>query len=215
MNHDDISEVLAVDRDSYALPWPASAYRRELSSNQHAHYIVLRRIDENEEPMPEPESQARGWKHLMPWLRGSDGTMHKRVGHVVGYAGMWLVGEEAHITTVAVTPQARGKGFGELLLASLVEMADELQARWVTLEVRVSNFTAQQLYRKYGFREAGLRKRYYSDNNEDALIMTTDDVSIDPYRSGFAGLKDALAERLHSEGSIVELATALSASRLE
>jgi ribosomal-protein-alanine N-acetyltransferase len=213
MTHEDIAEVLAVDRDSYALPWPASAYRRELSSNQHAHYIVLRRVEEAEAPQDGQPSAARNWKHLMPWLRATDSPSPRRLGHVIGYAGMWLVGEEAHVTTVAVAREARGKGFGELLLASLIEIADELQARWVTLEVRVSNFTAQQLYRKYGFREAGLRKRYYSDNNEDALIMTTDDVSLEPYRTDFAKLQDALAARLRGQNSIVALAPVLSASR--
>jgi ribosomal-protein-alanine N-acetyltransferase len=213
MTHDDIAEVLAVDRESYALPWPASAYRRELSSNQHAHYIVLKRVDGAGVPVNEQQPATRHWKQLMPWLRTSDSPHSKRVGHVIGYAGMWLVGEEAHVTTVAVAPEARGKGFGELLLASLIEIADELQARWVTLEVRVSNFTAQQLYRKYGFREAGLRKRYYSDNNEDALIMTTDDVSLEPYRSDFAKLRDTLVARLRGQDSIEARAPVLSTSR--
>ncbi|HKG56063.1 MAG TPA: ribosomal protein S18-alanine N-acetyltransferase [Candidatus Limnocylindrales bacterium] len=93
---------------------------------------------------------------------------------VVGYAGMWLMLDEAHITTFAVHPGWRRRRIGERLLLTLLDVAVSRRAREATLEVRLSNLAARRLYEKYGFRPVGLRPRYYSDDNEDALIMTTD-----------------------------------------
>ncbi len=92
---------------------------------------------------------------------------------IVGYAGMWIIMDEAHITTIAVDPPRRGQHIGERLLVSLIEAALQRRARWMTLEVRKSNAAAQALYKKYGFREIGVRKGYYSDNREDAIVMWT------------------------------------------
>jgi ribosomal-protein-alanine N-acetyltransferase len=95
---------------------------------------------------------------------------------VVAYAGMWLMVDEAHITTFAVDPRWRRRRIGERLLMTLLDMARDRRAREATLEVRLSNLAARRLYEKYGFRPVGLRPRYYSDDNEDALIMTTTDL---------------------------------------
>ena len=95
---------------------------------------------------------------------------------VVGYTGMWVILDEAHVTTIAVDPSYRRRQIGERLLVALIEEAMRRGARWVTLEVRPSNTGAQAMYRKYGFKELGTRKRYYSDNNEDAIIMWTGNV---------------------------------------
>lgn len=92
---------------------------------------------------------------------------------LVGYCGMWVILDEAHITTIAVDPKYRGMHVGARLLHTLIQAAVERGARWMTLEVRASNLTAQKLYKKYGFREIGARKGYYSDNREDAIIMWT------------------------------------------
>jgi ribosomal-protein-alanine N-acetyltransferase len=95
-------------------------------------------------------------------------------GAVVAYAGMWLMVDEAHVTTFAVHPGWRRRRIGERLLLALLDLAAERRAREATLEVRLSNLAARRLYEKYGFRPVGVRPRYYSDDNEDALIMTTD-----------------------------------------
>ncbi|WP_430342639.1 ribosomal protein S18-alanine N-acetyltransferase [Rossellomorea marisflavi] len=92
-------------------------------------------------------------------------------GQIAGYCGVWIVVDEAHITNVAVLPSHRGKGYGELLMRKIMEMAIESGARVMTLEARVSNVSAQSLYRKLGFQDGGIRKRYYSDNQEDAIVM--------------------------------------------
>ena len=101
-------------------------------------------------------------------------------GEVVAYAGMWMMVDEAHVTTFAVDPRWRRQRIGERLLLTLLDLARSRRAREATLEVRLSNLAARRLYEKYGFRPVGLRPRYYSDNNEDALIMTTE--SLDSVR---------------------------------
>jgi ribosomal-protein-alanine N-acetyltransferase len=94
-------------------------------------------------------------------------------GKVVGYAGMWLIVGEAHVTNVAVHPDFRKKGIGELLMRSLMTLAKESGAKMMTLEVRKSNYIAQNLYTKLGFEPIGIRRGYYTDNREDAVIMWT------------------------------------------
>ena len=93
---------------------------------------------------------------------------------IVAYGGMWLMVDEAHITTFAVHPAWRRQRIGERLLLAFLDLARDRHAREATLEVRLSNLAARRLYEKYGFRPVGIRPRYYSDNDEDALIMTTE-----------------------------------------
>lgn len=95
-------------------------------------------------------------------------------GDIAGYAGMWIIMEEAHITNIAVRMPYRGKKLGEQLLRELSHTASFLGAKRMTLEVRVTNYVAQGLYTKLGFSSVGVRKGYYTDNNEDALIMWAD-----------------------------------------
>ena len=95
----------------------------------------------------------------------------RRSGETVGYAGMWLVIDEAHVTNVAIRKDLRGQGLGEKLMRALIQLAADSGMIWMTLEVRRSNAAAQGLYRKLGFGDVGWRKRYYEDNGEDALLM--------------------------------------------
>ncbi|MBO7747402.1 ribosomal protein S18-alanine N-acetyltransferase [Paenibacillus sp. MWE-103] len=92
-------------------------------------------------------------------------------GAAIGYAGMWTIMDEAHVTNVAVREAYRGQGLGELLMTELMRTAVLFGARRMTLEVRVSNSVARRLYAKLGFEPSGIRPGYYSDNMEDALIM--------------------------------------------
>jgi [ribosomal protein S18]-alanine N-acetyltransferase len=90
---------------------------------------------------------------------------------IIGYCGVWIIVDEAHITNIAVLPDYRGRKLGDALLAKVIDVAKEKGAKSMTLEVRVSNVVAQNLYRKFGFKNGGIRKGYYTDNQEDALVM--------------------------------------------
>jgi ribosomal-protein-alanine N-acetyltransferase len=111
---------------------------------------------------------------------------------VVAYGGVWLMVDEAHVTTFAVHPRYRRRGIGERLLLSLLDLSIARRAREATLEVRLSNLAARRLYEKYGFRPVGIRPRYYSDNQEDALIMTTEPLASPLMVERLARLRAAL-----------------------
>jgi [ribosomal protein S18]-alanine N-acetyltransferase len=113
-------------------------------------------------------------------------------GDVVAYAGMWMMVDEAHITTFAVHPRWRRQRIGERLLLTLLDLARGRRAREATLEVRLSNLPARRLYEKYGFRPVGLRPRYYSDDNEDALIMTTEALDTSRMQARIERLREEL-----------------------
>jgi ribosomal-protein-alanine N-acetyltransferase len=120
-------------------------------------------------------------------------------GPVLGYAGFWALVDEAHLANIAVAPEWRGRGLGELLLVTVIDRAVELGLAVVTLEVRVSNLRAQKLYRKYGFEVVGERRHYYSDNGENAYIMTTGIITSAAYQRRLAELKEALHAKLRAQ----------------
>ncbi|MBM4466149.1 MAG: ribosomal-protein-alanine N-acetyltransferase [Chloroflexi bacterium] len=179
----DIKEVMEIEQVSFLSPWSARAYRHELLENDLSHYFVVRQR-QVERPGPGPLTRVR--RSL---------GVGKRLP-ILGYGGFWLMAGEAHISTIAVQPTWRRKGIGELLLAAMLDRAIELEAEMATLEVRASNVVAQNLYHKYGFQQAGSRRRYYRDNDEDALIMSTERLTSATFQSRFQALKRALRERL-------------------
>jgi ribosomal-protein-alanine N-acetyltransferase len=160
MTLDDLDAVHAIERASFAVPWPDDAYRNEIRTNRLATYVVARLGEE-----------------------------------VVGFAGLWIMVDEAHVTTFAVDPRWRRRGVGERMLLALLDLAVARRAREATLEVRLSNMPARRLYEKYGFRPVGIRPRYYSDNGEDALIMTTDALASAGMRDRLIRLRDELEAR--------------------
>jgi ribosomal-protein-alanine N-acetyltransferase len=103
-------------------------------------------------------------------------AMDDSTARLCGYSGFWLVGDEAHITTLAVHPDYRRQHVGERLLIHDIYEAKRVGAHWITLEVRVSNEGAQRLYYKYGFKNLGVRRNYYQDNEEDALVLWTENI---------------------------------------
>ena len=109
-------------------------------------------------------------------------------GYIAGFIGLWFVVDEAHVVIIGLREVDRRKGIGELLVISAIEQAVENDSRVVTLEVRESNKPAIELYRKYGFQEVGLRRRYYSDNGENAVIMTTPPIHSVNYQTQFGTL---------------------------
>ena len=90
---------------------------------------------------------------------------------VIGHCGMWIVLDECHITNVAVRKHMQGNGIGEALMKEAIAVCRKKEVRLMTLEVRMTNTTAQNLYRKLGFQDGGIRKNYYADDHEDALVM--------------------------------------------
>jgi ribosomal-protein-alanine N-acetyltransferase len=212
MTQNDVPEVSRVERRCFANPWPASAYRRELQNPAQNYYVVLREIrlgslaglqSDNGQSgayVAEGETSSRRpvpRRSLLPIGRGrqQDGNGREQSA-IIGFAGMWLAFDEAHVTTIGVDPPHRGQGLGELLLLCMFDEAIARGANWLTLEVRVTNAAAQALYRKYGFTAHGTRKRYYSDNNEDALIMWSPALGEPAYRAEVESRRDALARRL-------------------
>lgn len=114
---------------------------------------------------------------------------------IAGFAGLWLMVDEAHVVTVAVLPEERRLGLGRALVHGLIHVALTHGMSSATLEVRASNEPARALYRSYGFYEVGERKRYYSDNREDAIIMTTEDIRSVAYGTRLARLATDLEAR--------------------
>lgn len=199
MRLEDVPEVVAVDRRCFTTPWPASAYRREITHPDKNLYIVLRRVGEG--PMTQPDPKGGGFlTTILPFLREDT---HPNSEPVVGYAGLWIVSDEAHITTIGVLPEVRGQKLGELLLVTLIDHAIAHDAHWMTLEARVTNTVAHALYRKYTFKDAGVRKRYYSDDGEDALVMWSDRIDTPEFAARLKVLKEDLYRKL--EGQLLEV----------
>jgi ribosomal-protein-alanine N-acetyltransferase len=197
MTSHDIAAVMQIEQEAFSAPWSARAYDYELQYNEMAHYFVVR-----SHPAAGASGQTRNttpaswWQRLV--RREKDVSVPTTVGqnHILGYGGFWLMVDEAHISTIAAHRDWRRRGIGELLLASMIDAGAEIGAHMITLEVRLSNVNAQSLYRKYGFEVTGRRKGYYSDNGEDALIMSTPTVTTAEFQSRMQDLKSRLATRL-------------------
>ncbi len=111
---------------------------------------------------------------------------------LVAYGGIWVILEDSHVTTIAVSPGFRGRRYGEKMLLHLLDQAMDRGASWMTLEVRESNAAAQALYRKYGFTTVSTRRGYYSDNNENALVMWAGNLKSDIYKNRLCALRTSL-----------------------
>lgn len=196
---EDLPQLAEIEREAFPTNWPPTPFKRDLS-NSRASLLVAYEIPGGNpvpgETHPQPAAAVAsprpgGLRGVLARLFGrgrrtSDSSLDG--DRVAGYVATWFMTDEAHITGIAVRESQRGKSVGELLLMASVELSMNRRSRVVTLEVRVSNHVAQSMYTKYGFKQVGLRKRYYTDNNEDAYIMTTDVLSSDGYVERFRGL---------------------------
>ncbi len=144
MQDADLAQVIEIDRLSFTLPWPESAYRYELLENPSSFLMV------------------------------AEVELHDGSRLIVAIVVVWMILDEAHIATLAVHPDYREQGIAAQLMVSVMREAIRLRAHLATLEVREQNTAAQRLYQKFGFKIVGRRLRYYQDNQEDALIMTLD-----------------------------------------
>jgi ribosomal-protein-alanine N-acetyltransferase len=116
----------------------------------------------------------------------------RRNDRVVGYGGLWAVGEESHVTTIGVAAEFQGQGFGKAIFAALVTRSYELRANFISLEVRPHNDAAINLYESFGFKVIGRRRGYYTDNGEDALVMWSDLIHAPDFKRRFLAIRDEL-----------------------
>lgn len=209
----DVPAVVEIERQSFSVTWPARAYRREIEENRLAHYLVVREQASSATPLASAKPR-HPFREIVSGVRSLVGLdqPQSRSGEstIVGYIGLWIMVDEAHITTIAVHPHWRRRGIGELLLIAAAELAHDLHARVLTLEVRASNTEAQALYRKFGFAVVGVRRRYYNDNNEDALIMTTDAIDGPAFQERLARIR---AENVRKLGPVERLLFPLDEQR--
>ena len=191
----DIPQVRAVEKQAFSTLFPPTSFRRELG-NRAARYWVAEKRDGTERP-----SHARPQRGIVrKILHSATGLRPRRhQGHaprsIVGFLGTLYAADQAHIVSVGVADGYRRRGIGEILLIAAVEHAISRETETITLEVRKSNAAARALYAKYGFIEQGIRKAYYSDNREDAVIMTTGSIQMERYATRLASLKQAHQER--------------------
>jgi ribosomal-protein-alanine N-acetyltransferase len=196
MRKEDINQVTGIDREVFSSLWPPANYRRELE-NRLAHYIVA---CEDREEVEEPREQVaseKGFsglasrvKQLFGYERFSAEEASPSGGeYIIGFAGLWVMADEAHLTNIAVRGSHQRQGIGELLLIAVIDLAVELNASIITLEVRTSNLAAQSLYGKYGFTQVGLRRGYYISEREDGVLMSTENIASASFQAHFQRLK--------------------------
>ena len=198
----DIAQSAEIERDAFPTHLPATSFRRELK-NRAASYLVACQQDDAADHLahtpriPHASHEDDNRPLIGRLLLNARGLWPKRDSawepgqqFIAGFLGMWYAVDEAHIVSICVRREYRGLGIGDLLLIGAIEQAVVRDAQVVTLEVRRSNHVAMNLYRKYGFRQRGVRKGYYSDDREDAIIMTTDSVHLPPYPERFHRLVD-------------------------
>jgi len=199
MKDEDIPQVSEIDREAFpaeSLFRPYTSYSQEIH-NSLAHYIVA---CARKKPNQANRQKASWLRHLFSHHHKILAVSKERSNlysqdYVLGFAGFWIMLTEAHIIAIAVRNDYRRIGIGEGLLISAIELATQLNATMVTLEVRASNKAAQALYTKYGFHVVGRRPRYYSDNWEDAVLMSTDTITSASFRVHFERLKQAHSQK--------------------
>ncbi len=194
----DLPQLAEIERDAFPTLFPPTSFRREMR-NRLANYLVAWRRDGALETDSSVEDGAHRGDDARPrisrllssarsvWTRRYT-TWEPGQDFLAGFVGTWYMDDEAHVVSVGVRTEYQSQGIGELLLIAAIEHAMARSARVVTLEVRVSNTSAKSLYKKYGFSAKGIRKRYYTDNREDALIMTTEPIQVPPYPAQFETL---------------------------
>lgn len=201
MNVDDIPQVSEIDREAFPTEWPPPSFKRELSSSM-VRYLVA--FDESRRAVSNAKTVKKSmWESLVIGMRHMLGrndspaevALAQDTQLIVGYASIWIMVDESHLTSIAVRHSHQHQGIGELLLIAIIKLSLEMKAQVVTLEVRASNHAAQALYAKYGFKNVGIRRRYYTDNSEDAVVMTTDKITSLAYQTMLRELEAKCMER--------------------
>jgi ribosomal-protein-alanine N-acetyltransferase len=192
MEYDDIPQVAQIDREAFPGEWvfrSQAAYKQDLN-NPSIRYIVAYRDRDGTESGLQEMPRPSWFKRLFSYQR----RLVTRE-YVVGFSGFWMMVGEAHIIAIGVRNGYRQLGIGEGLLIATIELAQILNANVVTLEVRASNKAAQELYKKYGFQVTGRRLKYYSSDGEDAIIMSTDNITSPSFQASFQRSREDHAQR--------------------
>ena len=206
MRPDDISQMAEIERESFPTTWPPTPFKREMVSKVARYLVAYKRWQEPPEDASAGVSAAPLIEVPKPWLQRILGgvrdlftpppeVVYAQQDFIAGYVALWFVVDEAHITSIAVREDYRRLGLGELLMMGAVELASARESSQMTLEVRASNFPAHALYEKYGFKRVGVRKGYYTDNREDAVLMTADGILTQEYREMYRKVVDTFSER--------------------
>ncbi len=194
----DIAEISEIDKEAFpgeSIFRPFSSFKSDIN-NSSVHYSVAYSNEPEILRTEEIKSRKISWFKRLWQHRKSESSELKSTdlvteGHIIGFVGLWIMLDEAHITALATRNNYRRQGIGEALLISAIETSISLGSQMITLEVRISNAIAQALYLKYGFIIVGKRIRYYSDNNEDALLMSIESTNSVNFKSQFRKLKEA------------------------
>ena len=198
MHREDIDQVARIDREAFPTMWPPVNYQHELQ-NPLAHYIVAcheeRTVMESEVEVTPQKGLSRLKSRVRQWLSYDRFSGNKMPPsdkqYISGFAGFWLMADEAHLINLAVRETHRHQGIGELLLIATIDLASQLNAHVITLEVRASNTAAVNLYNKYGFIQVGLRRAYYIENKEDAILMSTENITSASFQAHLQQLKQS------------------------
>lgn len=190
----DVPQVMDIERESFPSMWPQTAYSRELK-NRLARYLVL--VEEGDEGESKPAASLL--RRAMRWLLRAKDEPPPTRRLIIGLVGVWLMVDQAHVVTIAVREAFRQQGAGGLLLLAGMEVAFAENMESVTLEYRRDNEAARALYEKFGFLSVGVRPRYYTDTNEDAVIMTTPPLKSKSYREKYERLRTEHLDRWHDQ----------------
>ena len=191
----DVPQVMDIERESFPSIWPQTAYSRELKNRLTRYFVLVEEGQEGEEDAHEPVPPTFLVRRVMRRLLGTkeDAPPTRRL--IIGLVGIWLMVDQAHVVTIAVREAFRRQGAGALLLLVAMEVGFAEKMESVTLEYRRDNEPARSLYEKFGFLSVGVRPRYYTDTNEDAVIMTTPPLKSKSYREKYERLKRELLLR--------------------
>ena len=203
---EDVPQAAAIEREAFPPPWPATNFGHDLTSNSLTCYLVACGAPRTSEPRAagstdrvnlervqrrEPRGLVAGLRRVLGFPPA--GAMWGEP--ILGFMGVWFMVDEAHVSSIAVRVSHRRRGIGEHLVLAGLDLAIDRNAEFMTLEVRASNLAALALYGKCGFVEVGRRKEYYSDNKEEAVLMTAEGIGTPGFQEYLEKLKADHARR--------------------
>jgi ribosomal-protein-alanine N-acetyltransferase len=203
---EDVPQAAAIERESFPPPWPPTNFKRDLTSNSLTSYLVacdtltgtgllasadIDSVGIEDGGRPESRGLVAGLRRVMRLSPAAAAPEEP----ILGFMGVWFMVDEAHVSSIAVRVSHRRMGVGEHLVLAGLDLAIDRNAEFMTLEVRASNAAAVALYAKCGFTEVGRRKGYYSDNKEDAVLMTAEGIGAPRFREYLEKLKVDHARR--------------------